>query len=38
VKRVGSGTHPVITDIFNVHIGPLVGLKIEADGSVTKTK
>ena len=38
VKRVGSGTHPVITDIFNPHIGPLVGLKIEADGSVTKTK
>jgi TRAP-type C4-dicarboxylate transport system substrate-binding protein len=38
VKRVGSGTHPVITDIFNPNIGPLVGLKIEADGSVTKTK
>lgn len=38
VKRVGSGTHPVITDIFNPKIGPLVGLKIEADGSVTKTK
>ena len=38
VKRVGSGTHPVITDIFNPLLGPLVGLKIEADGSVTKTK
>ncbi len=36
VKRVGSGTHPVITDIFNTNIGPLVGLKIESDGSVTK--
>ena len=36
VKRVGSGTHPVITDIFNPLLGPLVGLKIEADGSVTK--
>ena len=38
VKRVGGGTHPVITDVFNPNIGPLVGLKIEADGSVTKTK
>ena len=36
VKRVGDPTHPVITDIFNTNIGPLVGLKIESDGSVTK--
>jgi TRAP-type C4-dicarboxylate transport system substrate-binding protein len=36
VKRVGDPTHPVITDIFNTKIGPLVDLKIESDGSVTK--
>ena len=36
VKRVGDPTHPVITNIFNTKIGPLVDLKIESDGSVTK--
>ena len=36
IKRVGGGNKPIITDVFNPKVGPLVGLRIEANGSVTK--
>ncbi len=36
VNRVGDTSHPIITDTFNRKIGPIVGLRIEPDGSVTK--
>ena len=38
VNRVGDPSHPIIADTFNQKIGPIVGLRIEADGSVTKTE
>ena len=34
VNRVGDTRHPIITDIFNNKVGPIVGLRIEPDGSV----
>ena len=36
VNRVGDPTHPIIADTFNNKVGPIVGLHIEADGSVVK--
>ena len=33
INRVGGADHPTV-QIFNEKIGPLVGVKIEADGSV----
>ena len=36
VNRVGDTNHPIIADTFNNKVGPIVGLKIEADGSVVK--
>ena len=35
VNRVGSTDHEIIS-IFNENVGPLVNLRIEPDGSVTK--
>ena len=37
VNRVGSTDHRIIS-VFNESVGPLVGLHINADGSVTKTE
>ena len=37
INRVGGADHPAVK-IFNKKIGPLVGVRIEADGSVTNTK
>ena len=37
VNRVGDASHPIIADTFNNKVGPIVGLKIESDGSVVKT-
>ena len=37
INRVGRADHPAVK-IFNKKIGPLVGVRIEADGSVTNTK
>ncbi len=37
INRVGSTDHRIIT-VFNEQVGPLVGLHINADGSVTKTE
>ena len=37
VKRVGDTNHPIIADSFNNKVSPIVGLKIEADGTVVKT-
>ena len=36
VNRLGDTRHPIITDSFNNKIGPIVGLRIERDGSVVK--
>ena len=36
VNRVGDTRHPIIADTFNSKIGPIVGLRIERDGSVVK--
>ena len=37
VNRVGDTSHPIIADSFNNKVGPIVGLRIEADGTVVKT-
>ena len=37
VKRVGGGDKPIIK-LFNEKIGPLVGIKINLDGTVVKTE
>ena len=37
INRVGSTDHRIIT-VFNEQVGPLVGLHINADGTVTKTE
>ena len=37
VNRVGDASHPIIADTFNNKVGPIVGLQIEADGTVVKT-
>ncbi len=36
VYRVGDTSHPIITDTFNWKLGPIVGLRIEADGRVVR--
>ena len=36
VNRVGDPSHPIIADTFNNKVGPIVGLRIEADGSVVQ--
>ena len=36
VNRVGDTDHPIIADSFNNKVGPIVGLKIDEDGSVVK--
>ena len=35
VNRVGNTNAPIITDTFNRKLGPIVGMRIERDGSVT---
>ena len=37
INRVGSTDHEII-GVFNEKVSPLVGLTINADGSVTKTE
>ncbi|MYC39375.1 MAG: hypothetical protein F4X66_21060 [Chloroflexi bacterium] len=37
INRVGSTDHHII-NVFNEQVGPLVGLHINADGTVTKTQ
>ena len=36
VNRVGDTSHPIIADTFNNKVGPIVGLRIETDGTVVK--
>ena len=36
VNRVGDTNHIIIAETFNNKVGPIVGLRIEADGSVVK--
>ena len=36
VNRVGGTEHPIIADTFNKKVGPIVGLRIEADWTVVK--
>ena len=36
VDRVGNTSHPIIADTFNNKLGPIVGLRIEPDGTVVK--
>ena len=36
VNRVGDTDHPIIADSFNQKVGPIVGLRIDDDGSVVK--
>ena len=36
VNRVGDTSHTIIADTFNNKVGPIVGLRIESDGSVVK--
>ena len=36
VNRVGDPSHPIIADTFNNKVGPIVGLRIEADSTVVK--
>ena len=36
VNRIGDANDPIITETFNNKVGPIVGLRIEPDGSVTK--
>ena len=36
VNRVGDTSHPIIADTFNNKVGPIVGLRIDPDGSVVK--
>ena len=36
VNRVGDTGHTIIADTFNNKVGPIVGLRIESDGSVVK--
>ncbi len=37
-NRVGDPSHPSTADSFNNKGGPIVGLRIESDRSVVKTK
>ena len=36
VSRLGDRQHPIITETFNNKVGPMVGLRIERDGSVLR--
>ena len=36
VNRVGNARHPIITDTFNSKVGPIVGLRIESNGSTVR--
>ena len=36
VNRVGDTSHTIIADTFNQKVGPIVGLRIESDGTVIK--
>ena len=36
VNRVGDTNHTIIADTFNNKVGPIVGLRIESDGTVVK--
>ncbi len=36
VNSVGDTSHPIIADTFNRKLGPIVGLRIEADGTVVR--
>jgi len=36
VNWVGDTSHPIIADTFNRKLGPIVGLRIEADGAVVR--
>ncbi len=36
VNRVGDTSHPIIAETFNTKVGPIVGLRIESDGTVVK--
>ena len=38
VNRVGDTRHPIIADSFNNKVGPIVGLRIRADGTVVKVR
>ncbi len=38
VGRVGNTKHPIIADTFNNKVGPIVGLRIERDGAVVRTR
>ena len=38
VNRVGDTGHPIIADTFNNKVGPIVGLRIEGDGTVARTR
>ncbi len=35
VDRVGDTRDPIITDTFNRKVGPIVGMRINTDGTVT---
>ena len=35
LKAVGDTSNPIITDTFNGKLGPIVGMRIESDGTVT---
>ena len=36
VNRVGDTSHPIVADTFNRKLGPIVGLRIQADGTVVR--
>ena len=38
VDRVGSTSDPIIADTYNNKLGPIVGLRINSDGTVTDTR
>ena len=35
-SRIGDTSHPIIADTFNRKLGPIVGLRIQADGTVVR--
>ena len=37
VDRLGGASYPIIADTFNNKLGPIVGLRINPDGTVVKT-
>jgi len=38
VERVGDASHPIIADTFNKKLGPIIGLRIDLDGTVVRTE